>query len=86
MKKLFNKSDITPSCSYCVPGRTSPNKESILCLKKGVVGLDYSCKRFKYDPLKRKPIRPRTIDQATRISGVNPADISMLILAVKKAR
>jgi hypothetical protein len=62
MKKLFNKSDITPSCSYCVHGRFSPNKESILCLKKGVVGLDYSCRRFKYDPLKRKPIRPRTIE------------------------
>ena len=30
-------------------------------------------------------IQPLTIGQASRISGVNPADISMLILAVKKA-
>jgi hypothetical protein len=62
MKKLFNKNDITPSCSYCVHGRFSPNGESVLCLKKGIVSLDYSCKRFKYDPLKRKPIRPKAIE------------------------
>ena len=63
MKKLFNKNDVTPSCSYCVHGRLSPDNESVLCLKKGVVSLDYSCKKFKYDPLKRKPIRPRNIEK-----------------------
>ena len=62
MKKLFNKKDITPSCSYCAHGRLAPDKESVLCYKKGVVSLDYSCKKFKYDPLKRKPIRPRAIE------------------------
>lgn len=63
MKKLFDKKDITPSCSYCVHGRFAPDKESVLCYKKGVVSLDYSCKKFKYDPLKRKPIRPRAIEK-----------------------
>lgn len=63
MKKLFNKNDVTPSCSYCIHGKSSPNKESVLCIKKGVVGLDYSCKKFKYDPLKRKPIRPKDIEK-----------------------
>lgn len=61
MKKLFGKKDISASCSYCVHGRIAPNKESILCKKSGLVDVDYSCKKFKYDPLKRQPARPRPI-------------------------
>lgn len=63
LKKLFNKNDITPSCSYCTHGKISPNAELILCNKKGVVELDFSCKKFKYDPLKRQPRRPKSIDK-----------------------
>ncbi len=63
MKKLFNKKDIVPSCSYCGHGRPAPNQEYVLCMKKGVVGVDFACKKFKYDPLKRKPIRPRAIEK-----------------------
>ena len=63
LKKLFNKNDVTPSCTYCVHGRFSPNSESILCTKMGVVGVDFSCKKFKYDPLKRQPRRPKPIDK-----------------------
>lgn len=61
MKKLFGKKDISASCSYCTHGRIAPNKESILCKKSGLVDVDYSCKKFKYDPLKRQPTRPRPI-------------------------
>ena len=63
LKKLFNKNDVTPSCSYCTYGRLSPNAESILCIKKGVVEVDFSCRKFKYDPLKRQPRRPKPIDK-----------------------
>lgn len=63
LKKLFNKKDVTPACSYCAHGRFAPNNESVLCMKKGVVDLDFSCKKFKYDPLKRKPLRPRAIEK-----------------------
>lgn len=61
LKKLFGKKDISASCSYCVHGRLAPNKESVLCKKSGLVDLDYSCRKFKYDPLKRQPVRPRPI-------------------------
>ena len=63
MKRLFNKKDISPSCSYCSHGRPAPDKESVLCYKKGIVSLDYACKKFKYDPLKRKPLRPKAIEK-----------------------
>ena len=35
---------------------------------------------------KLKEIRPTTISQASRISGVNPADISILIVYLKKEK
>ena len=33
---------------------------------------------------KLKKIKPKTIGQASRISGVNPADISVLVVYVEK--
>ena len=33
---------------------------------------------------KLKEVRPRTIAQAIRISGVNPADISILLVYLRK--
>ena len=31
-------------------------------------------------------VKPRTIGQASRISGVNPSDISMLLFHIKKGK
>ena len=33
---------------------------------------------------KLEKVRPRTIDQATRISGVNPSDIAILMVYLKR--
>lgn len=54
MKKLLNE-NITPSCSYCVHGNNFIKQKTILCVKFGVVNSNNSCKKFKYDPLKRIP-------------------------------
>lgn len=51
--KLFGN-NIEPACEYCSNGKQSENN-MILCLKLGVVNPGFSCKKFDYDPLKRKP-------------------------------
>ncbi len=56
MKEMFNKK-MEPACAYCTYGNRSMDGKTILCLKKGAVSLDYSCRKFKYDPLKREPKR-----------------------------
>lgn len=62
MKKILNKKNIEASCSYCANGKLSPTGDAILCQKMGIVEKDFSCKKFKYDVLKRQPRRPREIE------------------------
>lgn len=61
--KLLNEKEISPSCSYCTHGRPSPDGESILCIKKGVMEKDSFCKKFSYDILKRQPRRPKSLSK-----------------------
>lgn len=57
---LFRKK-IKKSCSYCVHG-TKISDDQILCVKHGVVSLFYDCGKFRYDPTKRIPARPKAPD------------------------
>lgn len=59
---LFKK-DIEPSCSYCVHSSQISDTEAV-CIKKGVVSLGGQCRRFKYDPLRREPAHPVSIDKS----------------------
>lgn len=61
-----------PACEYCQHGRLSPEKDSILCIKKGIMQLNSSCSSFKYDPLKRKPRRKPVIN-----SDFSPEDFKL---------
>lgn len=60
MYYLFNK-NIEPSCSYCKFGKLSSDSNKILCNKKGIVELSDSCKKFKYEPLKRIPTKQKLL-------------------------
>lgn len=60
--KLFRK-DMDPRCIYCSRG-TQLNEREVACLKYGVVPVEYHCGRFRYDPLKRVPPRPTTLNTA----------------------
>ena len=63
MKKLFNKNDVSPSCAHCTHGRLAPDKETVLCKKLGIVEMNFTCRKFKYDPLKRQPKRPKPLEK-----------------------
>ncbi len=43
------------ACQYCEHGKLSWDGTAVLCPKRGVVALEDLCKRYVYDPLKRKP-------------------------------
>ena len=63
-KKLFEKKKYPPMCEHCVHGRLSPDEQSVLCIKKGIVETDGKCGRYLYDPLKRRPKKPLMIEKA----------------------
>ena len=57
---LFRKK-IERSCAYCVHGAHLENGQ-ILCAKKGMKTIDDQCRKFKYDPCKRIPSKPKALD------------------------
>jgi hypothetical protein len=57
---LFAKK-IEPRCDYCERG-TPLGEHKVLCIKKGVMSPDNHCSKFRYDPLKRIPVRPAVPD------------------------
>lgn len=57
---LFRKK-IEKSCAYCTHGVKVDN-EQVLCSKKGICTLPAKCWRFKYDPIKRIPAKPKAVD------------------------
>ena len=58
--KLFRK-DMDPRCAYCEHG-SRLNEREVMCVKQGVMPVEGHCRRFRYDPLKRTPPRPATLD------------------------
>ena len=57
---LFRKK-ITRSCSYC-KFSTKFSDAQVLCTKRGIVDSDKACRKFKYDPCKRVPLKVKALD------------------------
>ena len=57
---LFRKK-ISPSCSYCIHG-TQLDDGQFLCSKKGPVSDKQKCMAFRYDPVKRIPVKAKALD------------------------
>lgn len=66
--KLLNKNAYESTCRNCRYGRLSPEGDSVLCVKKGIVDADGKCRRYSYDPLKRVPRKKPSVSTA------NPED------------
>lgn len=60
-KRLLNTKSFPPACAYCVHGRLAPEETNVLCKHKGVMAASSSCRKYAYDPLKRKPPKPQEL-------------------------
>ena len=45
------------ACKNCLHGRFSFDGMRILCIQNGVVDFEFSCRKYRYNPLKRVPRR-----------------------------
>ena len=57
---LFRKK-MERSCHYCRYG-TKMDEDMMLCAKKGIVPHCDNCRKFRYDPFKRVPSKPKALD------------------------
>ncbi len=55
-------------CEYCEHAMPIKDEEHVFCQKNGIVSRGHRCRKFLYDPLKRKPRRmpplPRLDEEA----------------------
>ena len=71
MGMVFRK-NIDPRCAYCQRGQQINDRE-VACVKRGIVPMEDHCRSFKYDPLKRVPPRPVSLDT----ERLKPEDFSL---------
>ena len=56
-KTQMEEYDITEVCANCEYARALVSDGDMLCRFHGVVAEDHTCKKFRYDLLKRKPAK-----------------------------
>ncbi|MFR0769688.1 MAG: hypothetical protein ACLSHO_08995 [Dysosmobacter sp.] len=47
-----------------LPAGSRSAKREVACVKHGIVPVEHHCRGFHYDPLKRVPPRPASLDTA----------------------
>ncbi|MCL2014312.1 MAG: hypothetical protein FWG69_04915 [Oscillospiraceae bacterium] len=56
MKYRFFGKDVEPACGVCELSIKTDSGTAIFCKRHGLVSETASCKKFKYDPVKRIPV------------------------------
>ena len=54
---MVYSNDIQKCCKYCCDAVELVNSDEMLCTKNGPVSADYYCKKYRYDAIKRRPIK-----------------------------
>lgn len=62
-KGLFKIKEFPPACEYCLRGKHSPDGSCVLCAERGVMLMQSHCKKYTYDPLKRRPHATPTLPE-----------------------
>jgi len=60
-KKMFDKT-LPKKCEYCLLSSPLGDNGEMICEKRGIVNSDDYCRSYKYDPLKREPMRKKISD------------------------
>lgn len=68
---LFQKK-MPRSCTYCAYA-TRLNEDEVLCIKRGIVPVGKPCRKFKYDPCKRIPLKSK----ASNFDAYDDTDFSL---------
>jgi hypothetical protein len=63
--QAFVHEEYPKACRYCEFGTLSYDGQSVFCVKKGILSLDDVCRRYVYDPLKRKPMKRMNMGEYT---------------------
>ena len=58
------KHEIEKVCARCELAAPLVDEDTVLCKKRGVVSASASCRKFRYDPLKRNPAPPPSVEKA----------------------
>ena len=72
VRKLLFRKKIEKCCAYCA-NAGKVNDGAYICTKKGMVSPGHQCWRFKYDPLKRVPVK----NDPTDFSKYDDVDFSL---------
>lgn len=63
--KLFGER-ISPACQYCEHVLSARGQQMPICKKYGTVAPLFSCRKFRYAPLKRIPRRSEPLPQYSK--------------------
>jgi len=63
-----DETDRPSVCRYCENASELRSEDEMLCKLRGVVEASHVCRKFRYDPLKRKPLPKRELPAFEAVS------------------